>query len=125
MGVGAGLYMCDVVKYHLLMSSCYIMKLCSRLFVLYCRDYLKDDKFRYLIAIFEEVRGGVQLYITLADGSLQSPYDFVFVVIELFSLALTIETLQGKICQDSLLSGGGRSLRAKISGESVVPVEYF
>ena len=45
-------------------------------------------------------------------------YDFLFVIIELFLLALTIEALQGKTCQDSLLSGGGRSLRAKISGGS-------
>ena len=52
-------------------------------------------------------------------------YDFLFVIIELFSLALTVEALQGKTCQDSLLSGGGRSLGAKISGEGVVPEEYF
>jgi len=31
-------------------------------------------------------------------------------------LALTAEALQGKTCQDSLLSGEGRSLGAKISG---------
>ena len=45
-------------------------------------------------------------------------YDFLFVNrhTELFLLALTVEALQGKTCQDSLLSGGGRSLRAKISG---------
>jgi len=43
-------------------------------------------------------------------------YDFLFVIIELFSLAFTVEVLQGKMCQDSLLSGGGRSLGAKISG---------
>ena len=51
--------------------------------------------------------------------------DFLFVIIELFSLALTVEALQGKMCQDSLLSGEGRSLGAKISGEGVVPGEYF
>ena len=36
-------------------------------------------------------------------------------VIELF-LSLTVETLQGKMCQNSLPSGWGRSLAAKISG---------
>ena len=36
-----------------------------------------------------------------------------------------VEALQGKTCQDSLLSGEGRSVRAKISGEGVVPWEYF
>ena len=43
-------------------------------------------------------------------------YDFLFRIIVLFSLALTVEALQGKTCQDSLLSGEGRSLGAKISG---------
>jgi len=42
--------------------------------------------------------------------------DFLFVIIELFSLALTVEALQCKTCQDSLLSGEGWSLGAKISG---------
>jgi len=52
-------------------------------------------------------------------------YDFLFVIIGLFSLALTVEALQGKTCQDSLLSGGDSSLGAKITGEGVVPGEYF
>jgi len=33
-------------------------------------------------------------------------YDFLFVIIELFSIALTVEALQGKTCQGSLVSGG-------------------
>jgi len=37
-------------------------------------------------------------------------------VLELLFLSLTVEALQGKTCQDSLLSGEGRSLGAKISG---------
>ena len=40
----------------------------------------------------------------MVDG--KPVYDFLFVIIELFSLALTVEALQGKTCQDSLLSGG-------------------
>jgi len=32
-------------------DSFYIMKLCSRLLVLYCRNCMKDDKFRYLVHI--------------------------------------------------------------------------
>jgi len=43
-------------------------------------------------------------------------YDFLFTITELFSLALTAEVLQGKTCQDSLLSGAGRSMGANISG---------
>ena len=52
-------------------------------------------------------------------------YYFLFAIIDLFSLALTVQALQGKTCQDSLLSGGGRSVLAKISGKGVVPWEYF
>ena len=62
----------------------------------------------------------------MVDGSLESPYrTFLFTIIELFSLALTVEALQGKTCQDSLLSGEGRSLGAKISGGRGRPWEYF
>jgi len=52
-------------------------------------------------------------------------YDFLFVIIELFSLTLTVEALQGKTCQDSLLSGGGTSLGAKISGGRGRPWRIF
>jgi len=41
-----------------------------------------------------------------------------------FSLALTVEALQGKTCQDSLLSSEGRSLGAKISGRRGRPGFY-
>ena len=51
--------------------------------------------------------------------------EFLLSVIELLFLSLTVEALQGKMCQDSMLSGGGRSLGAKISGGRVVPGEYF
>ena len=41
---------------------------------------------------------------------------YILIIIELFSLAVTIEALQGKTCQDSLLSGGGRSLSHDFRG---------
>jgi len=46
---------------------------------------------------------------------------FLLSVIELLFLSLVVEVLQGKTCQNSLHSGGGRSLGAKISGESGRP----
>ena len=46
-------------------------------------------------------------------------------VIELLFLSLTVEALQGKMCQNSLLSGGGRSVRAKISGGRCRPCGIF
>ena len=42
----------DWLRYNLAADSFYIMQLCSRLFVLYCRNCPKDDKFRYFIPIF-------------------------------------------------------------------------
>ena len=42
--------------------------------------------------------------------------EFLLSIIWLIFLSLTVEALQGKRCQDSLLSGGGRSVRAKTSG---------
>jgi len=51
--------------------------------------------------------------------------EFLLSVIGLLFLSLTVETLQGKLCQNSLHSGGGRSLGAKISGEGMVPGEHF
>ena len=42
--------------------------------------------------------------------------EFLLGVVELLFLSFTVEALQGKTCQNSLLSAGGRSLGAKISG---------
>jgi len=43
--------------------------------------------------------------------------EFLLSIIELLFLSFAVEALQGKMCQNSLPSGGGRSLGAKISGE--------
>ena len=61
----------------------------------------------------------------MVDGSLESRVEFLLSVIELLFLSLTVEALQGKTCQDSLLSGGGRSVRARFQGEGVVPGVFF
>jgi len=41
--------------------------------------------------------------------------EFLLGVIELLFLAVTVEALQGKMCQNSLPTGVGRSLGAKIN----------
>jgi len=41
--------------------------------------------------------------------------EFLLSVIELLFLSLAVEALQGKMCQNSLPSGGARSLGARIS----------
>ena len=94
--------------------SCYIMKLCSRLFVLYCRSSPKDDKSKHFDPHFDEVRGGV-------EPRWKASAEVLFRVIELLFLSLTVEALQGKMYQNSLPSGEGGSVRAKISGGSGRP----
>jgi len=52
----------------------------------------------------------------LVDGSWKARVEFLLSVVELPFLSLTVEALQGKICQNSLPSRGGGSVWAKISG---------
>jgi len=42
--------------------------------------------------------------------------EFLLSVIKLLFLSLAVEALQGKMCQNSLPSGGGRSIGAKVAG---------
>ena len=51
--------------------------------------------------------------------------EFLLSVIGLLCLSLTVEALQGKMCQDSLILEGGRSVRAKISGGTGHPWGIF
>ena len=71
---------------------------------------------------FEEVRGGIEPWLMARR---KARIELLLSVIELLFLYLAGEALQDKSCQDSLPSGGGRSLGAKISGEGVVLGEYF
>ena len=52
-------------------------------------------------------------------------YDFLFVKIELFSLALTVDALQGKTCQKLLLSGGVGEYEPTFQGGSGRPSGIF
>jgi len=110
------------MRYNFTADSFYIMKLSSRLFVLYCRSRPKDDRSRHFDPHLEEVRGGVVPWWT---ARWKAPSEFLLSVIELLFPYLTVEALQGKMCQNSLPSGVGTSLAAKISGEGVVHGEYF
>ena len=51
--------------------------------------------------------------------------DFLLTVIELLFLSLTVEALQGKMCQNSLPAGGVGQFQPRFQGEEVVPVELF
>jgi len=50
---------------------------------------------------------------------------FLLNVSELLFLSLTVEALQGKMCQNLLLTGRGWSLGAKFQGEWVVPLPIY
>jgi len=71
---------------------------------------------------FEEVRSGIEPWLM---ARWKARVEFLLSVIGLLFLSLTVEALQGKMCQKSLLSGGGRSVRAKISGGKGRPWGIF
>jgi len=96
------------MHYNFAADSFYIMKLCSRRFVLHCRSRTKYDNSRHFDPHFEEVRGRVEPWKASAE--------FLLSVIELlfpisYSWGATRQT-----CQNSQPSGVGRSLWATISG---------
>jgi len=51
--------------------------------------------------------------------------DFLLTVIELLFLSLTIDALQGKTYQNSLVFGGVDHFEPIFQGEGVVPRQYF
>ena len=110
------------MHYNFAADSFYIMKLCSRLFVLHCRSRPKYDNSRHFDPHFEEVRGDVEPW-WMARWKARA--EFLLSVIELLFLSLTVGALQGKTCQNSQPSAVGRSLGAKISGRRDRPWEYF
>jgi len=101
------------MRYNFAADSFYIMRLCSRLFVLHCRRRPKYDNSRHFDPHFEEVRSGAEPW-WMARWKARA--EFLLRIIELLVLSLTVEALEGKSCQNSQPSGVGRSLGAKISG---------
>ena len=51
--------------------------------------------------------------------------EFLLSVIELLYLSPTVEALQRKMCQNSVLSGGVGKFEPRFQGERFVPGEYF
>ena len=79
-------------------------------------------KSRHFDPHFEEVRGGVEPWLM---ARWKARVKFSLSVIEFLFLSLTVEALQGKMCQNSLPSGGGRSLESIFQGERVVPLPIY
>jgi len=110
------------MRYNFAADIFYIIKLCSRLFVLYYRSRPKDDKSRHFDPHFEEVRGGIEPWWM---ARWKARVEFVLRVIELRFLSLTVEALQGKMCQNRCVQQWVGHLEPKFQGEGVVPGEYF
>jgi len=71
---------------------------------------------------FEEVRGGVEPWLM---ARWKARVEFLLSVTELFSLALTVEEVQDKMCQNSLPSGGGGSVWARFQGKGSTPASIL
>ena len=71
------------------------MKLCSRLLKVFCQNFFKRCKFGHLNPILRKLGVTHDLGWWLV-GKLV--VDFLFIILELFSLSLTVETLWAEIC---------------------------
>ena len=78
-------------------DSFYIMKLCSRVFVVHCRSRPKYDTSMHFDPHFGEVGGSVEPWSMAHWKALA---ELLLSVIELLFLSLTVEVLQGNMCQD-------------------------
>ena len=87
------------MRYNFAADSFYIMKLCSRLFVLHCRSLPKYDNSRHFDPHFEEVRGGVEASWM---ARWKTRVEFLLSVIGVLFLSLTLVALQGKMCHSKL-----------------------
>jgi len=99
------------MRYNFAADSFYIVKLCSRLFVLYCRSRLKDDKSRH----FDEVRGGVQPW-WMARWIARA---------EFFFYLLRLRRYKAKRVKTHCVQEWVGHLEPKFQGEGVVPGNIF
>jgi len=110
------------MRYNLAPDSFYIMNLCSRLFVLYCRSRPKDHKSRHFDPHFEEVRGGVERWWM---APWKASAEFLLIVIELLFYLLRLRRYKAKCVKTRCLQEWVGHLEPKFQGEGVVPGEYF
>jgi len=84
------------------------MKLCIRLLIVFGRNICENDKFRYL----NPVLGKFGVTHDLDWWLVRKPMvDFLFAVIELFSLSITFLKLRGEMCTARLFSQGDGALK--------------
>ena len=107
--------------YNFAADSFYIMKLCSRLFVLHCRSRPKYDTSVHFDPHFEEVRGGVEPW-WMARWKARA--EFLLSVIELLFLSRLRRYKAKSVKTRSLLEWIGH-FEPQFQGEGVVPGNIF
>ena len=106
-------------------DSFYIMKLCSRLFVLHCRSRPKYDTSLLFDPHFEEVRGGVEVEPWWM-ARWKARAEFLLSVIELLFLSLTrLRRYKAKYVKTLCLQEWVGHFEPKFQGEGVVPGNIF
>jgi len=109
--------------YNLAADSFYIMKLCSRLFVLHFRSRPKYDSDRHFDPHFEEVRGGVEPRSMARSKALA---EFLLSVIRLLFLSfIRLRRYKAKRVETRTLQEWVGHFEPKFQGEGAVPGEYF
>ena len=109
------------MHYNFATDSFYIMKLCSRLFVLNCRSRPKYDSSRQFDPHFEEVPGGVEPWWMARWKALA---EFLLSVIELLFYLLRMRLYKAKRVKTRSLQEWVGHFESKFQGEGVVPGEY-
>ena len=109
------------MRYNFAADSFYIMKLCSRLFVPYCRSSPKDDKSRHFDPHFEEVRGGVEPWLM---ARWKARVEFLLSVIGRLFCLLRLRRYKAKCVKTRSLQEWVGHFEPKFQREGVVPGEY-
>ena len=100
------------MRYNFAADSFYIMKLCSRLFVLHCP--VDQNTTRHFDPHFEEVRGGVEPW-WMARWKARA--EFLLSVIELLFLSLTLRRYKAKCVKTRCLQEWVGHLEPKFQGK--------
>jgi len=108
--------------YNFAADSFYIIKLCSRLFVLHCRSRPKDDRSKHFDPHFEDVGSGVEPWWMANWKALA---EFLLRVIELLFYLLRLRRYKAKCVKSRCLQEWVSHLELKCQGEGVVPEEDF
>ena len=107
------------MRYNFAADSFYILKLCSRLFVLHCRSRPKYDSARHFDPHFEEVRGGVEPW-SMARWKALAEF-----LLNFFFYLLRLRRYKAKRVKTRSPQEWVGHVEPKFQGEGVVPGEYF